>query len=440
MKTQNHRRRVDYFLYERDVVGRGGRERRGSGVDNRPFCCFLGGNNSYRITHKTETTSIMETDAASALGLPPAKIVEAQTRMLESIRSQYNACQRSPQQRRQAEQDASATLLADMEEKYRQGKIELEALNNWKQLTVELRKIMERVPVEEPRVNEKVVWSFLHSEYGNITISDDGWRNWRPATTEDVGAIVLFSDSLGAFEEFGEMDDIEQEPDEEFPDEMHDVATVYTQGGQRQTGSAHQGHFEELRIVPDAVLQGVRDEAPPGKFFSGKSVNGSQTWTPSPEGMVWYDHPFLSGGDPQYFTDLEYFVVKRRVELFGFNSDLQSEYILWLTSGRFEFWCPVLKKFMPEGEMLRQEHWFHNGDGSAQQRYYYTQNEMLDRHGGLANLATGARLDRNNVIVYSWTEDDESADVANVRVRTATQVVDEKFREAERSGKMINLE
>jgi hypothetical protein len=64
---------------------------------------------------------------------------------------------------------------------------------------------------------------------------------------------------------------------------------------------------------------------------------------------------------------------------------------------------------------------------------------MLDRHGGLTNLATGARLDGNNVLVYSWTEDDESAVVANVRVRTASQVIDEKFREAERSGKMIKL-
>ena len=46
----------------------------------------------------------------------------------------------------------------------------------------------------------------------------------------------------------------------------------------------------------------------------------------------------------------------------------------------------------------------------------------------------------NNVIVYSWTEDDESADVANGKVRTASQVIDEKFRDAERSGEMINLE
>jgi hypothetical protein len=36
--------------------------------------------------------------------------------------------------------------------------------------------------------------------------------------------------------------------------------------------------------------------------------------------------------------------------------------------------------------MLRQEHWFHNGNGSAHQRYYYGQNEMLAKYGGLASL------------------------------------------------------
>ena len=392
---------------------------------------------SQLASHKTETTSIMETDDPNA---SPATLVQAQTRMLESIRSNYDACQRAPQQCRQDQLDAGATLLADMEEKYRHGKIELEVLNNWKHLSESVKNMMERMPEEEPRVNEKVTWNFPHSEYGNITISNDGSRNWRQATTEDVGAIVLFSDLCGRFEEFGEMDDIEQESDEEFPDEMNDVAIVYTQGGQRTTGFAHLGQFEELRIVPDAVLQGVHGEAPPGKFFSGKLVEGSQTWTPSPEGMVWYDHPFSTTGNQKYFTDCEYFLVKRRVELFGGSSNPESEYMLWLTHGKLAFWCPVLKKFMPEGEMRRQEHWFHNGDGSAQQRYYYTQNEMLDRHGGLANVAMGARLDRNDAIVYSWTEDDESADVANGKVRTASQVIDEKFRDAERSGEMINLE
>jgi hypothetical protein len=130
-----------------------------------------------------------------------------------------------------------------------------------------------------------------------------------------------------------------------------------------------QGHFEDIRIVPDAVLQGVRDEAPPGKLFSGKYVRGSRPWTPSPEGMVWYDHPFITKGQ-KYFTDRQYFFARRRVRFAGVPLDADREIGMWLTHGQIEFWCPVLKKFVSEGEMLRQEHWFHNGDGLAQQRYY----------------------------------------------------------------------
>ena len=58
----------------------------------------------------------------------------------------------------------------------------------------------------------------------------------------------------------------------------------------------------------------------------------------------------------------------------------------WEERGLLAYWCPVLKRFVSEGERLRQEHWFHNGDGSANQRYYYNQMEMLDMHGGLENL------------------------------------------------------
>jgi hypothetical protein len=60
----------------------------------------------------------------------------------------------------------------------------------------------------------------------------------------------------------------------------------------------------------------------------------------------------------------------------------------------------------------------HSNDTTAHKR------KILDRHyGRLANVATGARLDRNHPLVYSWTEDfdDESAVVANVRVRTTVR-------------------
>jgi len=49
--------------------------------------------------------------------------------------------------------------------------------------------------------------------------------------------------------------------------------------------------------------------------------------------------------------------------------------------------------FLLEGERLSQEHWFHNGDGSAQQRYFYDQNEMLDMHGGLESLPSDINED-----------------------------------------------
>jgi hypothetical protein len=42
-------------------------------------------------------------------------------------------------------------------------------------------------------------------------------------------------------------------------------------------------------------------------------------------------------------------------------------YRMWEGSmhGAMKYWCPVKRKFTTEGEMLRQEHWFPNGDGSA---------------------------------------------------------------------------
>jgi hypothetical protein len=87
------------------------------------------------------------------------------------------------------------------------------------------------VPEQEPLTNEKKVWKSQHSEHGSITITDDGWRNWRQATIQDVGAIVLFHDSCGKLDEFGEICEIEEVPDEDFPDETQQMALVSTQSG-----------------------------------------------------------------------------------------------------------------------------------------------------------------------------------------------------------------
>ena len=94
--------------------------------------------------------------------------------------------------------------------------------------------------------------------------------------------------------------------------------------------------------------------------------------------------------------------------------------------GSKAYWCPVLKRFISDGERLRLEHWFHNGDGSAQQRYYYDQIEMLDRHGGLASLPR--HLDETN------------NEVSLMEVRSPDQVRKRKFQQAELEGKIVNLE
>ena len=80
------------------------------------------------------------------------------------------------------------------------------------------------------------------------------------------------------------------------------------------------------------------------------------------------------------------------------DPQVQLEEKLWHKFGALAYWCPVLKRFISEGERLRLEHWFHNGDGSAQQRYFYNQNEMLDMHGGFQTvyLLTMARMTRTS--------------------------------------------
>jgi hypothetical protein len=151
----------------------------------------------------------------------------------------------------------------------------------------------------------------------------------------------------------------------------------------------------ESRISRNSILlfflskQGCKDEAPPGKFFSGRSIKGSSSWSPAPKGKVWYDHPFLKNG-AQYFTDYQYYCVKRGIDFGAHVYDVNPEetYRRWEESmhGAMQYRCPVKKHFMTEAQMLRQEHWFHNGNGSAQQRYFYGQNEMLAKYGGLASL------------------------------------------------------
>jgi len=363
-----------------------------------------------------------------------ARIVEGANRSIDSIRSFYQRHQMTPQQRKEVE-SGDGGLLADIEEKYRQGKVTLEALQSFKASMASIQKFKEDIPLKhyEDEPEKTAEWSFNHSEYGQITITDEGAKHWRQANVNDVGSIVLIHDYMHDHPLFGEFDDTEEGPDEEFPDESHTVAFVHLQNGEQyQSGYAHGGGFEEMQVVPEMVLRGVRNEAPPGSFFSGISTRNTNAWSPAPEGKVWY-HPAVLSLPPQYFSDAEYFSLKRMCEKCpGFPVDVSREQRLYEEWGRFEYWCPIQRKFMCEGEMRRQEHWFRNGDGSAQQRRYYNQNEMLDRYGGLTTLPLGYE---SSGAARTCASDD----VKVASVRTADQAIAERFKKAAESGSTIDL-
>jgi hypothetical protein len=148
---------------------------------------------------------------------------------------------------------------------------------------------------------------------GQIHITSETSRHWREATVRDEGDIVLYSDYGGA--EFGEFDEVEQI---KIDDCVEQVATIFTQSGKMVQSSyaGDTGIFENVWVVPDGILQGVDDEAPPGRFFSGRSIkrSSSSCWSPAPEGNVCCDHPFLGNG-PQYFTGFQHYVAKRMINV-----------------------------------------------------------------------------------------------------------------------------
>lgn len=142
--------------------------------------------------------------------------------------------------------------------------------------------------------------------------------------------------------------------------------------------------------------------------------------------MVWYEHPFLKNGGGYYHDEI-YFALSRSIEL-GFdlsNPDVAArEMRFWTQSGQHKYWCPVKRRWMSEGEMLRQEVWFHNGDGSANQRRFYTQYEMLDKYGGK---------------IGSTADQDETEGVTVLSVRTLDEAIGDRFQRAEASGAVCNL-
>ena len=299
-----------------------------------------------------------------------------QNKRLKEIRECYERSKYTPQQRRDERKKSGNSVI----EMIRRNGADEATIARMAQSIAAVDAMVAEVPDEDPhKIYEQTF------NYGNpskkITITSEGSRHWRKATDQDVASIVY----IPMQNQFGEFDDTDYESDEEFPEVKIPTAIVYTFSGEQRTYHAYDDKFGDLLIVPDEVLNDVRNEAPPGRFFSGQSKNGNE-WNPAPEGKVWFEHPFLKEPNGMYLDDCSYYCVKRQIECPGLYPEIIEKQ--WREHGAFAYWCPVLQRFITEGERYRLQHWFHNGDGSAQQRYYYDQNEMLDLHGGLDKLPT----------------------------------------------------
>jgi hypothetical protein len=369
---------------------------------------------------------------------------------LSSIRRVYNNSRKTPEEQEESAGDGG--LLAMQEERYRKGEITLEALNMNRRLVGSVANLMEQAREREARERaakgpppKHATWTFEHSTHGRITITDESFRHWRTATVDDMGSIVYCYEgcmcrNLDEPGEFGEFDDVGEEEDEEFPEETHQTAVIYTQTGKLIEPHECSGEFEGVFVVPGEVLLGLKGEAPPGKAFSGISSSSSK-WTPAPAGKVWFTHPSSS---PTYLDDETYHSAERvllKLKIGGFvpsGLDVPDEAQIFDESYPFHCWCPVLKRFLNKGEVFRQEHWFHNGDGSAQKRYYYNQLEMLERHGGVSTLPKKAVIQNGNIYL-SWRGCDQD-EIEVGHAQTASQAINKRFKKAEKEGKVLVLD
>jgi len=97
----------------------------------------------------------------------------------------------TPQQRKEASSSTAEgdKMIADMEEK---GTVPLETLNILKSYSKGIYAMMEKTPLEEyeDKPEPSATWTFEHSEYGKITITDEGFKHWRQATEGDCGKIA----------------------------------------------------------------------------------------------------------------------------------------------------------------------------------------------------------------------------------------------------------
>lgn len=338
---------------------------------------------------------------------------QSKTKRLTDIRLDYEDHLKTPQQRREEENESIQDLLRKCPGLAHYGS-ELQSFSQ---------------PGEDECTHDKIFSVTFDYNDGKevrpVTITSESHRHWRQATIHDAGCIVFLCNSLESDdkERFGEFDDLDYEPDEEFPDEQHPTALVVTFGGTAKTDWATAGKFEDYLVVPEEILSG-KAEAPPGKFFSGISKPGN-SWSPAPAGQTWVAHPFLKNPQGMHLNDAAAYFAAKQIHAPGMTKGVMLK--CWLEKGQFAYWDPVLNRFITEPERLKLEHWFHNGDGTPNQRYFYTQREMLDKHGGMSALPTS--VDRR----------DNAEEVSVVNEVSVEEAVSRRVMEAAARGEVIDL-
>ena len=175
--------------------------------------------------------------------------------------------------------------------------------------------------------------------------------------------------------------------------------------------------------MPEEEILSGKAEAPPGKFFAGISKSGD-SWSPAPAGQTWMAHPFLKNPRGMYLNDVTAYFTAKQILACGMTNEVMMK--CWLEIGQFAYWDPVLKRFITEPERLKLEHWFHNGDGTPNQRYFYTQREMLDKHGGMSALPASVGRDG-------------AEEVSVVKEVSVEEAVSRRVMEAAARGEVIDL-
>ncbi|KAL7530129.1 hypothetical protein ACHAWF_003256 [Thalassiosira exigua] len=264
-----------------------------------------------------------------------------------------------------------------------------------------------------------------------ITVTSEGSRHWRAATIKDFPCPV-YVHSASDICPFGVFEKVHEIEDEDGT--RHLAASVQYLNRSRHRFYEFGGKFEDVSVIPREVLTGVKDEAPPGRLFSGGSVrDGSGRWSPAPKGKAWIEHPFLRNPNGTYLPHEHAFYTQKTIACSGIvtprvvdRAPRKEWEKSWREYGALQYWCPVLKRFLSEGERLRQRHWFHDGDGSANRRYFYDQYEMIDMHGGL------------DCVPKSIGDSDE--EVCCVGVAGYEDVVAERVWNAYKKGEVIDID